>query len=83
MAQVTQEYGSAILKSSARNQYLAGRIERLTEAAYDLRVAVDQPVHAKLLQDQPVNVLGNVHFLPVHHRVLDIVVENPGRNHLL
>ncbi len=31
VAQVTQEYGSAILKSSARNQYLAGRIERLTE----------------------------------------------------
>ncbi len=29
--QVTQEYGSAILKSSARNQYLAGRMERMTE----------------------------------------------------
>lgn len=29
--QVSQEYGSAILKSSARNQYLAGRVERMTE----------------------------------------------------
>ncbi len=31
VAQVTEEYGSTILKSSARNQYLAGRIERMTD----------------------------------------------------
>lgn len=31
VAQVTEEYGSTILKSSARNRYLAGRIERMTD----------------------------------------------------
>lgn len=31
VAKVTEEYGNTILKSSARNQYLAGRIERMTE----------------------------------------------------
>jgi len=31
VARVTQEYGNTILKSSARNQYLARRIERMTE----------------------------------------------------
>lgn len=31
VSQVTEEYGNTILKSSARNKYLAGRIERMTE----------------------------------------------------
>lgn len=31
VAKVTEEYGSTILKSSARNQYLAGRIQRMTD----------------------------------------------------
>ena len=31
VARVTQEYGNTILKSSARNQYLAGRVERMTD----------------------------------------------------
>ena len=31
VARVTEEYGNTILKSSARNQYLAGRIERMTD----------------------------------------------------
>lgn len=31
VAQVTEEYGNTILKSSARNEYLAGRIERMTD----------------------------------------------------
>ncbi len=31
VAQVTEEYGNTILKSSARNKYLAGRIERMTD----------------------------------------------------
>lgn len=29
--QVTSEYGNTILKSSARNQYLAGKVERITD----------------------------------------------------
>jgi len=42
VSRVTEEYGNTILKSSARNQYLAGRIERMTERtmwalAYQLR----------------------------------------------
>lgn len=31
VSQVTEEYGSMVLQSTARNQYLAGRIERMTE----------------------------------------------------
>lgn len=31
VARVTEDYGSAILKSSARNAYLAGRVERITD----------------------------------------------------
>ncbi len=31
VAQVTEEYGNTILQSSARNQYLAGRIQRMTD----------------------------------------------------
>lgn len=31
VSQVTAEYGNTILQSTARNQYLAGRIERMTE----------------------------------------------------
>lgn len=31
VGQVTDEYGNTVLKSSARNAYLAGRIERITE----------------------------------------------------
>ena len=31
VAQVTQEYGNTILQSSARNTYLSGRVERITD----------------------------------------------------
>ena len=31
VAQVTKEYGNTIMASSARNAYLAGRVERITD----------------------------------------------------
>ena len=31
VSQVTEEYGNTIMQNSARNAYLAGRIERITD----------------------------------------------------
>ncbi len=59
-----------------------GSLADLTvQMADDLQIAVDQPVHPKLPQDLPVDILRRLPVLPVDQRVLYIIVENARGHH--